>query len=365
MIDCPPLLAISAKSQPSQYGHADYHWRVQRPLARLRERGVDAAECWLDADERPTVSPEGRVVVLQRVVKGGGEDEVRSWVRSLRDSGALAVVFEIDDDEISPACLEWMRAAGGLESVGVARLEAERLALTQTLQACDAVTVSTEPLAEVVRQYTDRPVLVVPNSIDVAWFRERLMGRPEWHGERLSIGWAGGRRPDADLEPMAVAWGRIARRFPAVRFVVAGWQPDCIYREVDDLDRIIRVPWRALDDWPAVMQVDIGCTPLADTAFNRAKSPIKLWEYGLAGAAVVASPTVYMDEVAHGASAFLAETADEWEAMLALLIGDDMVRLNMAAGLRAHIGEHHRLQDSLAQRAAAYREIAAGVGVTA
>jgi hypothetical protein len=51
--------------------------------------------------------------------------------------------------------------------------------------------------------------------------------------------------------------------------------------------------------------------------------------------------------------------------MLALLIGDDMVRLNMAAGLRAHIGEHHRLQDSLAQRAAAYREIAAGVGVTA
>jgi len=146
---------------------------------------------------------------------------------------------------------------------------------------------------------------------------------------------------------------------------VAGWQPDCIYREVDDLDRIIRVPWRALDDWPAVMQVDIGCTPLADTAFNRAKSPIKLWEYGLAGAAVVASPRVYMDEVAHGASAFLAETADEWEAMLALLIGDDMVRLNMAAGLRAHIGEHHRLQDSLAQRAAAYREIAAGVGVTA
>lgn len=364
MIDCPPLLAISAKALPSTHGHADYHWRVSRPLARLRERGVDAAECWLDADERPTVSPAGRLVILQRVAMKGDASAIRAWVQRLRDAGADAVVFELDDDEISPACLDWMRAAGGLESVGAARLEAERLALLATLQACDAVTVSTEPLAAVVRRYTDRPVIVLPNALDVQWFRERLMGRPEWHGEHLTIGWAGGRRPDADLEPMAVAWGRIARRFPRVRFVVGGWQPDCIYREVDDLDRITRVPWRALDDWPPLMQVDIGCTPLADTPFNRCKSPIKLWEYALAGAAVVASPTVYMDEVAHGAGAWLADTADEWECMLALLIENDWLRLNSAAGIRAHIGEHHRLQDSLAQRAAAYRDIVASVGVS-
>lgn len=364
MIDCPPLLALSSKALPSKHGHADWHWRVARPFARLAEQGVDVATCWLDDDERPTISPSGRLVILQRVVKRGTPDEVAAWVQSLRAAGALAVVYELDDDEVSAACLDWMRAAGGLERVGISRLESERLAMVRTLRACDAVTVSTEPLARVVRCVTSKPVIVLPNAIDVAWFRERLMGRPEWHGERLTIGWAGGRRPDADIEPMAVAWGRIARRYPSVRFVVGGWQPDPIYREVDDLDRIVRLPWRDIEDYPTVMQVDIGCTPLADTPFNRCKSPIKLWEYGLAGAAVVASPTVYMDEVAHGAGAWLADMAEDWERMLALLIEDDWLRLNSAAGIRGHIGEHHRLQDSLRQRATAYREIAAGAGVT-
>lgn len=371
MIECPPLLALS---DPRRASHADQWWRIARPFARLAERGVDARVCWLGAHGKPDISPEGRIVVIQRTafmqsnhvtgeVTAQGW-QVRAWVDGFREAGAVAVVAELDDDTLSDAYMDWLDASGGLEMVRRRRLLNEREAWRMTVAACDAVTVSTEPLADVVRRCTDRPVFVVPNAIDVPWFRERLMGRPEWHGERLTIGWAGGRRPDADLEPMAVAWGRIARRFPHVRFVVGGWQPDCIYREVDDLDRIVRVPWRDLDDWPPVMQVDIGCTPLADTPFNRCKSPIKLWEYALAGAAVVASPTVYMDEVAHGANGWLAETADEWEAMLALLIEDDWLRLNSAAGLRAHIGEHHRLDDSLKERAAAYREIAEGVGVT-
>jgi len=361
MLSCPPLLALTDRET-----HADAHWRVVRPFSSLREAGATADVCWIDAEEMPTISPEGRVVVLQRVVvKGGSEDRVRAWVQRLRDAGALAVVFEMDDDVISPAYLEYLDACGGLELVRRQRLMDERQALEWAMRACDAVTVSTGPLAEVVRRYTDAPVLVVPNALDVAWFRERLTARPEWHGKHLTIGWAGGRRPDADLEPMAVAWGRIARRYPAVRFVVAGWQPDCIYCEVDDLDRIVRVPWRDLEDWPTVMQVDIGCTPLAETPFNRCKSPIKLWEYGLAGAAVVASPTVYMDEVAHGASAFLAETADDWESMLALLIQDEWLRKNSAAVLRSHIAEHHTLADSLGRWTTAYREIAAGAGVTA
>ena len=358
MLDCPPLLALTDRET-----HADAYWRVSRPFSRLREAGATADVCWLDADELPTISPEGRVVVLQRVVvKGGSEDRVRAWVQRLRDAGALAVVFELDDDVLSPAYLEYLDACGGLELVKRQRLMDERQALEWAMRACDAVTVSTGPLAEVVRRYTDCPVLVVPNAIDVAWFRDRLVPRPEW-GKHLTIGWAGGRRPDADLEPMAVAWGRIAKKYPHVRFVVGGWQPDCIYREVDDLDRIVRVPWRDLDDWPPVMQVDIGCCPLADTPFNRCKSPIKAWEYGMAGAAVVASPTVYGRERLAGLPVLLASDADVWESEISALIEDDMMRLTLAAGLRAHVGEHHRLQDSLQERASAYRQIAEGVPV--
>ena len=134
--------------------------------------------------------------------------------------------------------------------------------------------------------------------------------------------------------------------------------PEPIYREVDDLDRIYRVPWLDIEDYPTAYQVDIGCSPLADTPFNRCKSPIKLWEYGLAGAAVVASPTVYMDEVVNGASAFLAETAEDWERMLALLIENDWLRLNSAATLRTHVRQRHRLSTNALRWAEAYAQIA-------
>ena len=360
------LLALTDRQE-----HADAFWRVVAPFRRLRESGIDAEVCWLDADEMPTRPVAGRIVVLQRVVvKGGEQASVRAWVDRLREAGALAVVFEMDDDVISPAYLEYLEACGGLELVRRARLMEERQALEWAMQACDAVTVSTPPLAEVVRRYTSAPVHIVPNAIDAEWFAARLARSPVW-SDRLTIGWAGGRRPEADLEPMAVAWGRIARRYPDVRFLVAGWQPDCIYREVEDIDRIIRVPWADLDEWPRSMQVDIGCCPLADTPFNRCKSPIKAWEYALAGAAVVASPTVYGDWLGEftydGANrsffAALASTADEWERELSALIDDYPAVVNRAHMLAREVRRSYSLTGNLDRWVTAYAAIAESVGV--
>lgn len=355
-MNCPPLLALTDRQE-----HADAFWRVVRPFARLRETGVDAQVCWLDRDEMPTLPVAGRVVVLQRVVvKGGNQDAVRRWIDRLRAAGALAVVFEMDDDVVSPAYMEYIDACGGLELVRRERLLEERQALEWAMQACDAVTVTTEPLAAVVRRYATAPVYVVPNAIDVKWFRARLAPVPAWD-EHLTIGWAGGRRPDADLEPMAQAWGRIARRYPDVRFVVAGWQPDCIYREVDDIDRITRLPWQDLDDWPRAMQVDIGCCPLADTTFNRCKSPIKAWEYALAGAVPVSSRET---DVYRGDPSLKAEDADEWEAWLEALIEDRGWRDWLHGRAKAWVESNHSLAGNLRHWTEVYSQVAAGMGVT-
>lgn len=354
VMSCPPLLAITDRPE-----HADAHWRIVRPFAHLRAHGITADLCWLADDEMPLIPVRGRVVVLQRVVvKGGTRERTQAWVQRLRDAGALAVVFEIDDDVIGPAYMQHIDDTGGLEMVGRARLEAERQGLEWALQASDGVTVTNEHLAGVVRQFTDRPVCVVPNAIDVAWFRERLARKGPFP-YRLTIGWAGGRRPEADLEPMAVAWGRIARRYPDVRFVVAGWQPDCVYREIDDLDRIIRVPWAELDAYPRSMQVDIGCCAVADTPFARAKSPIKAWEYALAGAATVTTRALYGDELG-----LKATTADEWEDRLAILIEDHDFRRSSAGAASWMVEQIHGLTANLHRWADAYREIAAHVGVS-
>jgi glycosyltransferase involved in cell wall biosynthesis len=260
--------------------HGDAHWRIVRPYVRLKEAGVDARICWLGPDDMPTMPVAGRVVVVQRVIVSGDVDAARAWVDRLHAAGALAVVMELDDDELTGSNIDHLAATHPLSTADRAELERQRRGLVAMTAVCDGVTVSVEPLAEVARRYTDRPVIVCPNAIDVDWFKERLAPQ-SIDPEHLTIGWAGWRRPDADLEPMAEAWARIAARYPDVRFVVAGHQPDIIYAQDIPLDRIIRRPIAPLDEYPQLHQVDIGCCAVADSPFSRCKSPIKAWEYAL------------------------------------------------------------------------------------
>lgn len=353
----PPIVALSHKDT------ADHHWRIARPFTRLADVGVDAVIHRLHGDDLPADLIRGRVVVLPRVVVQDDDPAASiAYVNRIRALGALAVVFELDDDELSPAAEERDAQLTGLTSTQRQQRARSYGWVRNMVAAVDAVTVSTEPLAAVVRAYTAAPVYVIENAIDVGWFRERLVTRVPW-SDHLTIGWAGYRRPEADLEPMAVAWGRVARRYPDVHFVVAGYQPECVYREVEDISRIYHVPWTAnLDEYPKVHKVDIGCTPLADTAFNRCKSPIKAWEYALAGALTLGShePGIYWDE-----TFFTAEAdPDEWEETLSAMldyhdrgsdVADELERVEIRHSLTANL---HHWTDT-------YSEIAARVGVRA
>lgn len=317
---------------------------------------MDASIHRLTGAGLPTDLLAGRVVVLPRVIVQDDDPAASvSFVERIRSAGALAVVFEIDDDEISDAADAHHRAMGGVSEADLARLARERGWIRNMIGAVDAVTVSTEPLAEVARRYTDRPVYVIPNAIDADWFRSRLPARAPW-SEHLTIGWAGYRRPEADLEPMAVAWGRIARRYPDIRFVVAGWQAECIYRSVESLDSIIRVPWtNDLDKYPSGLKVDIGCCSVDDSLFSRCKSPIKAWEYAVAGAAVVATPALYGAGANYGA--FMAQTADDWEEQLSLLIERPEARKVGNGRLSQYVLRDHSLETQLWRWPLTYQQI--------
>lgn len=356
---CPSLLFLCASPK-----NGDAHWRVSRPAVRLAEAGIDARVCWLGADQMPTEPVAGRVVVLHQMTVDGGEGAARAWVDRLRAAGAAAIVYDTDDDEWTGSHIDHVAATRTTSTADRAELERRRLARLATLRACDGVTVSTEPLAEVVRRYTDKPVIVCPNAIDVEWFRSRLAPH-SLDPDHLTIGWAGWRRPDADLAPMAEGWARIAARYPDVRFVVAGHQPDVIYRQDIPLDRIIRRPIAPLDEYPTLHQVDIGCCAVADSPFSRCKSPIKAWEYALAGAAVVATPTLYGACLNTDDTGILAETADEWEEALTDMLDHPDWRSANAAEMANHVGRHHAMSVCLSHWARAYSEIVASVGVPA
>jgi hypothetical protein len=175
--------------------------------------------------------------------------------------------------------------------------------------------------------------------------------------EGLTIGWAGGRRPDADLKEMAVAWGRIAERYPQVTFVVGGAQPYVISEHVPET-RIKRLPWLTIWEYPmGLVGIDIGCCPLENRPFNRCKSGIKAWEYGLSGAAVVASPTVYDQYIQPWRNGLLASTADEWEAHLSVLVEQEHTRRLFAHMLKADVLDKWSLKKGYRRWPEAWRRL--------
>lgn len=333
-------------------------WRVYLPFTRL-EQGRYMAHHAPTGDKRlGKIAADYEAYLLPRLSWAiDGRDVAQRWFDLVHEAGRAAI-YETDDDLFSPAVVQRIHDTRWEEGRSHSQLEHERLDRIWTLQNCDGVTVTTPYLATIVRQYTDRPVIVVPNAIDLRWFRD-VIHSVERQVPGLTIGWAGGRRAEYDCEPMAEAWGRIARRYPDVTFVCQGYQPQCITDNVP-ADRLVRLPWMPLEKYPAgLRQIDIGCASVADVPFNWSKSPIKVFEYAAAGAAVVASPLLYSGVVDHGSSGFIANDAGEWEDGLSELIERPALRSMMARRLVKTVERKHSLDANLAQWPAAWSEIVA------
>jgi len=185
----------------------------------------------------------------------------------------------------------------------------------------------------------------VPNFIDLRWFkRVQKAGQRDQNLTGLTIGWAGGARPDADVEDMAKAWGILAEKYPHVTFVIMGFFPKVFYEHVPE-ERIAHVDWMPIQTYPiGMLNIDIGCCPLSNTVFNRAKTYIKAMEYAASGAAVVASPTVYGQLIEHGVDGYIARSVDDWVEYLSALIDDYRHRHDMSKALLAKVRKYHSLE---------------------
>jgi glycosyltransferase involved in cell wall biosynthesis len=325
----PPLLALIGDDSGCSM------WRAWQPVRCLRLHGYPCDWEFVRNPLLLAVPFSYRAVVFCRQA-WTREDrrDAKLMLRRWHDAG-LRVFFEADDDLFTPFSVLQQLGRVNPEKTRP-QLEADRQAALWMLSQVDGVTVSTQYLASTARRFTDAPVEVIPNAIDAEWFRERQQGVPR-PVPAPTIGWAGGNRPDADLAAMAVAWGRIARRFPDVTFRVVGHQPPVLAEHVPE-DRLVRTEWLPTHDYPrALVGLDVGCCPLEETPFNRSKTSIKAWEYALSGAAVVASPTVYGRVVRHGHTGHLASTAGEWEHALAYLLEHPEDRAEQADALRREV----------------------------
>jgi glycosyltransferase involved in cell wall biosynthesis len=338
-------------------------WRVLLPFSELQRQGVRGVE-WGDRDDdrlAGLVAGFDAVVLPRLHWKREDQGRAGNWFRALNRAG-IQVLYEADDDLFSEQ-FEWRL----VQLHGYSRSQAAERAgsIRAAVGMCAGITVSSRRLETLVGSlFPGLPVRVVENYIDLVWWRRvqrRVARHPRLQG-RLVVGWAGGARPEADVEDMARAWGRVAARFPEVRFLVMGHFPEVVHSAVPE-GQLVHLPWMPIEQYPAgLVNVDVGCCPLSDSAFNRCKTPIKAFEYGASGAAVVGSSTVYSSVLEQGKTGYIVQGVEEWEAALVELLQDGERRRVMARAWKRRVAARHSLQKNAWKWLEAWSYLLSGAG---
>jgi glycosyltransferase involved in cell wall biosynthesis len=262
------------------------------------------------------------VIIGQRVCR---PEISETWQQLAADGHTL--VYEVDDDLMnvdpsSPVAWEYFNRPD------------VRRRIRENAAVAKMVTVTTEALAEVMREYNDN-VVVIPNFID-----EEIFQIAEPKTPYPTIGWAGSTTHKMDFETCSRMLKKFAQRRPDVHWQFSGadygWKlfPKDRYSFHDfTLD--------IFEHYRRVAPIHIGIAPLRAHRFNASKSAVKILEYAALGIPAVASATgPYPEFIRHGETGFLVKTEYDWVKYLGQLVDDPELLVTMSANAFAQAKEN-------------------------
>jgi hypothetical protein len=307
-----PVLGAYFKADAAAY------YRLAVPL---RVTGGAVVDFWRMEREQVQAA---EVVVIPRMANADAA-RGRGLVKLLKRDAAR-VVIDLDDDHAATRHLSFdMRAS-----------------MDAAMREADAVVTTNTTLAGRLRRL-NRDVRVLPNYISA---EDWPAPAPRPDGPPVVVLAGGGSHAD-DWRGAAPALRRIVDEGRAV-LRVCGFLPDYLKPLCTDFR-----PWAGLEAYPAMLEgAAVGLCPLPDSGFNRCKSPIKLFEYALSGAAVVASPCQYGPILRDaGMGAYVVPDGSDWYAPIRAALSDAPA---LAPALRAHVLTHHSAARHAADIRAAY-----------
>lgn len=293
-----------------------YH-RCYQPLTQLRRMGhyvmlPTRGMVWLPEPE--TTEPGGIDVMAGQLLTGPrGMAFWESW------KGHTRLVYDIDDDVFSSD------HEGSLWH----RMPECRDIAAYLLAVSDLVTVSTEPLVDVVKRYNPN-VTVLRNCV-----HEDLLAIERPRRERVTAGWSGGTSHLRDFKYVAPMLSRFLNRNPAVDFHFVGADYGPLLKVPEGRTRHTR--WTPdVWDYYGGVDFDVAIAPLDPAGkFNVCKSHLKAMEMGALGIPVIASAgEPYSWYVEHGVTGFLVRQDHEWGRYLRALVNDEAMRAEMGAAGR-------------------------------
>lgn len=310
-------------------------FRIVLPFDQLRANGWDAQYA---AGRMPPEGAHSKLIVGERLMF---PDVLGEW-RRLRLRHRL--VYEIDDDiwNVDPVNLQAWRAF---------RVHSIQDAVETCAMMSDLVTVTTEPLAEVIRKRSGQQnVRVIPNFIEA---RLLTMERPR--RDHVTIGWAGGSSHGKDLAMIAKAVRAVLDADKSLRLHIIG----CDFRPTFGILNFARfTPWeKEPGDFYKHVDFDIGLAPIEPSVFNASKSALKAMEYAALGIPVIASDFLpYQGFVVDGVTGFLCRTQKQWRARIRELAHDAELREKMGQAAR-ELAAQHTIETNWQKWACAYEEV--------
>lgn len=233
------------------------------------------------------------------------------------------LIYEIDDDltNIDPG------NKSAYDFFGKSEIQKN---IRDCVSAASRVITSTEPLAEIMREFND-DVVVCHNTVPSWLLEERPVRRNEG---KVTVGWGGSPTHGIDFDVVRSHMRRVLDRHPQTEFHAIGTN----YAEWMKLPakKCRFTPW--IPDVPSFFRAidyDAGIAPLKSTPFNRSKSNIKALECAALGIPIVASNVEpYRNFVQNGVTGFIVEYEHNWGTYLRELIEDESLRLAMGRQAR-------------------------------
>lgn len=255
---------------------AQGHYRVARPLAALR-RARKALACEYDT----SVSDE-TVVPTHALARFKPDAVIAHLATHERSIAMLAEIRRfMPETFLVFACDDLVTDIPPHVAASRSIPHDMRTRLSRALASCHRLVVSTPYLAEAFRHYID-DIRIVPNRLEKsAWLS--LQSR-RGTGPRPRVGWAGGVTHEADLVLIEQVLAATADEFD---WVFLGMCPRPLRKYVREYHALVDIG--SYPAYLAGLNLDLAVAPLERNPFNRARSNLRLLEYGALAIPVVCS----------------------------------------------------------------------------